>query len=107
MSLEKYDVLKNKVMTHMDGQVKEIKMLAVEQWARENGFKEVIFSDYESARIWVEQNINSDKKYRKEFNKFEKELDEELSSIINDLKMGTKSPFEKKVSKISKNLLLF
>ena len=102
MSLEKYDVLKNKVMTHMDGQVKEIKMLAVEQWARENGFKEVIFSDYESARIWVEQNINSDKKYRKEFNKFEKELDEELSSIINDLKMGTKSPFEKKVSKISK-----
>lgn len=102
MSLEKYDILKNKVMTQMDEQVKEIKMLAVEQWARENGFKDVIFSDYESARIWVEQNINSDKKYRKEFNKFEKELDEELSSIINDFKMGTKDPFEKKISKISK-----
>ena len=102
MSLEKYDILRNKVMNHMDGQVKEIKMLAVEQWARENGFNDVIFSDYESAKIWVEQNINSDKKYKKEFNQFEKELDEEISSIVNDLKMGTKSPFEKKISKISK-----
>ena len=102
MGLIEYSELRNKVINQMDGQIKEIKILAVEQWAREKGFNDVIFSNYEMAKEWVEQNINSKKKYKKEFNKFEKELDTELKAIVGDLKNGTRSEFSKKINKISK-----
>lgn len=102
MGLIEYSKLRNKVIDQMDEQIKEIKILAVEQWAREKGFNDVIFSNYETAKEWVEQNINSKKAYKKEFNKFEKELDTELISIVEELKNGTRSEFSKKINKISK-----
>ena len=66
----KFEELKEKVKNQMRSQVTEVKTATVEQWAKENGFTDVYFNDYEEAKNWVDENVNTNPKLRKDFYKF-------------------------------------
>lgn len=102
MILDQYNQLREKVINQMQIQVKEVKKTAVEQWAKENGFSQVYFANYEEAINWVEENVNINRKNKKNFNKFEKEIDEILEKLMGDLENGSSSQLEKNIRNISK-----
>lgn len=67
MSLSGYRELREKVISQMESQVRDIKTIAVEQWAKENGFGNVYFEDYEQALEWIEINVNTNKRTKRLF----------------------------------------
>lgn len=101
MGLESYDELREKVVTQMHEQAKDVKTIMVEQWARDNGFENVAFNNYDEAQEWVNENVNKKRKLKKSFYKFETEADDALSSIMQELEEGSSSEIMRRVKHIS------
>ena len=105
MSLKKYDELRSKIVTQMEKQVNDVKVITVEQWAKENGFSDVHFSDYDEAQKWIEDNINTKKKLKKKFYDFESEVDDSLECLTEELENGSSSALTKAVRNINQKYI--
>ena len=95
MSLDKYSELKEKIVSRMNQQVKDVKTITVEQWAKDHGYGNIYFDSYEDAKKWVDENINSNRANKKSFYEFESEVDENLEGIMEDLETGSSSKLER------------
>lgn len=105
MSLSGYRELREKVISQMESQVRDVKTIAVEQWAKENGFGNVYFEDYEQALEWIEINVNTKKRTKRLFYEFESEVDDELEYLIEELEEGSTSAMGKVVRNIYGNVI--
>lgn len=105
MSLSGYRELREKVISQMESQVRDLKTIVVEQWAKENGFGDVYFEDYDQALGWIETNVNTNKKTKKLFYEFESEVDDDLEYLVEELEEGSTSAVGRVVRNIYGNVI--
>ena len=106
MGLESYNELREKVVNQMHDQAMDVKTVMVEQWAKNNGFENVAFNNYDEAKEWVNENINKGlspkkMKQRKNFCNFEAQTNDILNSIMQDLEEGSSSDIMRRIKHIS------
>ena len=101
MNYSEMEEKRKKALERMDSQVREVKTVMVECWARENGFSDVYFNSYEEAKQWIEENVNTNWKLRISFYKFEKESSEQLEQLMDDLKKGSSNAIIRNLSKLN------
>lgn len=99
-----YSEMREKALDRMYSQAEEVKTVMVECWARENGFSDVYFNNYEEAKQWIEENVNTNWKLRISFYKFEKKSSEQLEQLMDDLKKGSSNAIIRNLSKLNEEV---